>query len=51
MHVGLVVDPKGRKTFVYTENGDIQTVPFEELLSGGEVMSGFELRMADIFEP
>ncbi len=48
--MGWLIDPKGRKTFVYTENGDIQTIPFDELLSGGEVLPGFELRLADLFK-
>lgn len=48
--LGWLVDPKGRKTFVYTENGDIQTVSFDDTLSGGEVLPGFELRLADLFK-
>lgn len=48
--MGWLVDAQGRKTFVYTENGDIQTVSFEEILSGGEVLPGFELRLADLFK-
>jgi hypothetical protein len=34
---------------VYAENGDIQTIPFEEVLSGGAVLTGFDLRLADVF--
>jgi len=45
-----LIDPKNRKTWVYYENGDIQTISFETPLSGGEVMPGFELRLADIFD-
>lgn len=45
-----LIDPKGRKTWVYYENGDIQTIPFENSLNGGDVMPGFELRLADIFD-
>ncbi|MBX2892476.1 MAG: Uma2 family endonuclease [Saprospiraceae bacterium] len=45
-----LIDPKSRKTWVYQSNGDIHTIPFEEPLSGGDVMPGFEVRMADIFE-
>ena len=44
-----LIDPKNRKTWVYYENGDIQTIPFETSLNGGDVMPGFELRLADIF--
>lgn len=44
-----LIDPESRKTWVYFENGDIQTIPFDTLLSGGEVMPGFEILLADIF--
>jgi Uma2 family endonuclease len=40
--LGWLIDPQNRRTYVYNENGEIQTVPFEEKLSGGEVMPGFE---------
>ena len=48
--MGWLIYPQGRKTFVYTENGDIQTVSFEQTLSGGEVMPEFELQLADLFK-
>ena len=44
-----LIDPQVRKTWVYAENGDIQTIPFEEALSGAAVLEGFELRLWDIF--
>ena len=44
-----LIDPQARKTWVYAENGDIQTIPFEEVLSGGTVLTGFDLRLADVF--
>ena len=44
-----LIDPQARKTWVYAENGDIQPVPFEEVLSGGTVLTGFSLRLADVF--
>ena len=44
-----LIDPQARKTWVYAENGDIQTIPFEEALSGGTVLAGFALRLADVF--
>lgn len=44
-----LIDPKNRKTWVYYANGDIQTIPFDTPLSGGDVMPGFEVRLADIF--
>jgi Uma2 family endonuclease len=48
--LGWLIDPQARKTFTYSENGDIQTVSFEDILSGGEVLPGFELVLADLFK-
>ena len=45
-----LIDPQNRKTWVYAENGDIQTLRFDQTLSGGEVMPGFEVRLADIWK-
>jgi Uma2 family endonuclease len=47
--LGWLIDPADRQTWVYAENADPQVVPFDAPLSGGDVMPGFELRMADIF--
>lgn len=41
--LGWLIDPQNRRTYVYNENGEIQTVPFEEKLSGGKVMPGLEV--------
>lgn len=46
--LGWLIDPQNRRTYVYSENGDIQTVPFEEALLGGEVMPGLEVRLGEI---
>jgi Uma2 family endonuclease len=48
-HLAWLIDPQARKTWVYADNGDIQTIPFEEVLSGGTVLTGFALRLADVF--
>ncbi len=45
-----LIDPKERKTWVYYANGDIQTIPFDAPLSGSDVMPGFGVRLADVFE-
>lgn len=47
--LGWLIDPSGRETWVYAENTEPQAIPFDETLSGGEVMPGFALRLADIF--
>lgn len=44
-----LIDPKNRKTWVYQANGDIHTVLFDTPLSGGTMMPGFKLRLAEIF--
>lgn len=46
--LGWLIDPQNRRTYVYNENGEIQTVPFEEKLSGGEVMPGFEVVWGEV---
>ena len=46
--LGWLIDPKNRRTYVYSENGDIQTVQFEDVLDGAEVMPGLSVRLADI---
>ena len=46
--LGWLIDPQNRRTYVYSENGDIQTVPFEEALLGGDVMPGLEVRLSEI---
>lgn len=47
--LGWLIDPQNRRTYVYSENGDIQTVPFDTALSGGDVLPGFELRLGEMF--
>ncbi len=46
--LGWLVDPQNRRTYVYFENGDIQTVSFDDVLSGGGVMPGLEMRLAEV---
>lgn len=47
--LGWLINPNTRKTEVYTASGDIHTVSFDDLLSGGDVLPGFELRLNEIF--
>lgn len=47
--LGWLIDPKSRRTYIYTANGDIQTISFDQLLSGGEVLPGFSLALEKIF--
>ncbi len=46
--LGWLIDPQNRRTYVYNENGEIQTVPFEEKLSGGMVMPGLEVVWGEV---
>ncbi|HRI61358.1 MAG TPA: Uma2 family endonuclease [Saprospiraceae bacterium] len=43
-----LVDPQNRCTYVYSANGDKRTVNFDEVLSGGEVMPGLEVRLKEV---
>lgn len=46
--LGWLIDPQNRRSYVYNENGEIQTVSFEEKLSGGEVMPGLEVVWGEV---
>lgn len=46
--LGWLIDPQNRRTYVYWENGDVQTIPFDAVLAGGEVLPGFELRLSEL---
>jgi Uma2 family endonuclease len=45
--LGWLMDPQNRRTYVYSENGEIQTVSFDEVLSGGELMPDLEVRWSE----
>ena len=47
--LGWLIDPQNRRTYIYSENGDIRTVSFDTALSSGEVLPGFELRLGEVF--
>lgn len=47
--LGWLIDPQGQKTFVYTADGSIQTVPFDQPLAGGEVLPDFTLLLSGLF--
>ena len=46
--LGWLVDPQNRCTYVYTDNGDVQTVQFDEVLSSGDLMPGLEVRLGEV---
>jgi Uma2 family endonuclease len=46
--LGWLIDPAARATHVYAEGAPIALVPFEEPLSGGELMPGLAVVMATL---
>lgn len=46
--LGWLIDPQNERTYVYTENGDIQTLPFGQTLTGGTVKPGLELNLTEV---
>lgn len=46
--LGWLINPATRTTLVYRPNADVLAVPFDETLSGGDVMVGFELLLEKI---
>ena len=47
--LGWLIDPINRITLVYSANEGFQTVPFDDVLQGGEVLIDFKLRLSNIF--
>jgi len=46
--LGWLIDPQNRRTYVYTENGEIQTRSFDEELSGEEVLPGLDVIWSEV---
>jgi Uma2 family endonuclease len=44
-----LIDPILQKTTVYRADGQEVEVPFDQVLSGGTVLPGFEVILADLF--
>lgn len=44
-----VVDPQGKKVYVYRKEQPVRTLSENELLSGEDVLPGFECRVSEIF--
>lgn len=45
-----LIDPILQKTTVYHANGQEVEVPFDQILSGGSVLPGFEVILAELFQ-
>lgn len=45
-----LIDPILQKTTVYRADGQEVEVPFDQILRGGSVLPGFEVKLADLFQ-
>ena len=45
-----LIDPILQKTTVYQADGPEVDVPFDQVLNGGSVLPGFEVKLADLFQ-
>lgn len=45
-----LIDPEAQQTTVYRADGSETTVPFEEMLSGEDVLPGFSVNLTNLFE-
>ena len=46
--LGWLIDPQTKHTHVYAENKAVRTVPFDEILTGSEVMPGLEMCLTQV---
>ncbi len=47
--LGWLIDPKNHKVYVYQENGDIEILENPKIISGEDVLKGFELNVRQIW--
>lgn len=45
-----MIDPKKRETIIYRQNGGVEVKTFSDILSGEDVLPGFELDLTKIFK-
>ncbi|MGC8783864.1 MAG: Uma2 family endonuclease [Armatimonadota bacterium] len=45
-----VVDPQGKRVYIYRKEQPVRVVGDDEMLSGEDVLPGFECRVSEIFE-
>lgn len=51
VRLGWLIDPEDQTVWIYRADGSIERDPsFEQTLSGEDVLKGFELRLADIWD-
>jgi Uma2 family endonuclease len=44
-----LIDPELKKTTIYRSNGKVESVPFNQLLSGENILPGFDLNLDKLF--
>jgi Uma2 family endonuclease len=49
VRLGWLIDPKQKRVHVYRADGEIEALDNPEILSGEEVLPGFELKVREIF--
>ncbi len=50
VRLGWLIDPETETVWIYRADGSIEKVPsFDQMLSGEDVLKGFELRLTDIW--
>jgi len=45
-----LIDPSNEQTTIYRADGSETTVPFDQMLSGEEVLPGFEVKLSELLE-
>ena len=48
VQLGWAIDPFNQQTTVYRPDAEPEPKPFTEILTGGDVLPGFELRLSDL---
>jgi Uma2 family endonuclease len=47
--LGWLIDPKNRKVYIYRANGEVEVLNNPQIVSGEDVLVGFELNVQEIF--
>ena len=45
-----LIDPVLQQTTIYSANGSEEIVPFNQILTGGDVLPGFEVKLSELLE-
>jgi Uma2 family endonuclease len=50
VRLGWLIDPKSQVTYIYQPQREVEQNTFDKTLSGGNVLTGFELKITDILQ-